>query len=145
MSGLTSLFAGFLTVLLVLDCIFLVLLILIQLPKKEAGAGIAFGGAATDALFGAGSGNVLTKITKYLVGAFFALSILLAILSGGKNKAGSGLLQELGKASGGSAPAVVAPATSNSYSAIPAVKPLTVETPATSAPAPVAAPSGTNK
>ena len=54
---------GLLTVILVLDCLFLVLLILIQLPKKEAGAGIAFGGGATDALFGAGSGNALTKIT----------------------------------------------------------------------------------
>ena len=52
---------GFLTVILVLDCLVLILLVLIQLPKKEAGAGLAFGGAATDALFGAGSGNVLTK------------------------------------------------------------------------------------
>ena len=53
-----------------LDCILLVLLVLLQLPKKEAGAGMAFGGAATDALFGAGSGNVLTKITKYVAGHF---------------------------------------------------------------------------
>ena len=44
---------------------------LIQLPKKDAGAGLAFGGGATDALFGAGSGNVLTKITKYAATVFF--------------------------------------------------------------------------
>ena len=33
-----------LTVLLFLDCVFLVFLMLLQLPKKEAGAGMAFGG-----------------------------------------------------------------------------------------------------
>ncbi len=54
----------FLTAIMVLDALLLILLVLIQLPKKEAGAGLAFGGAATDALFGAGSGNALTKITK---------------------------------------------------------------------------------
>jgi preprotein translocase subunit SecG len=56
---------GILTVLLVLNCLLLILLVLIQLPKKDAGAGMAFGGGAADALFGAGSGNALTKITKY--------------------------------------------------------------------------------
>jgi preprotein translocase subunit SecG len=71
---------GLLTFLLVLDCVLLVLLVLIQLPKKEAGAGVAFGGAATDALFGAGSGNVLTKTTKYGAAAFFVLAILLSVL-----------------------------------------------------------------
>ena len=69
---------GFLTVVLVLDCVFLILLVLIQLPKKEAGAGLAFGGGATDALFGAGSGTALTKITKYAAGVFLGLSLLLS-------------------------------------------------------------------
>lgn len=71
---------GLLTFILVLDCLFLILLVLIQLPKKEAGAGLAFGGAATDALFGAGSGTVLTRITKYAAATFFALAILLGLL-----------------------------------------------------------------
>ena len=75
-----SLIVGFLTVFMVLDCILLIFLILLQLPKKEAGAGLAFGGAATDALFGAGSGNILTKITKWMAGGFFGLAILLAIV-----------------------------------------------------------------
>ena len=44
-----SVFIGLLTVAFVLDCVLLILLVLIQLPKKEAGAGVAFGGAATDA------------------------------------------------------------------------------------------------
>ena len=69
----------FLGVLMFLDCVLLVFLVLLQLPKKEAGmGGTAFGGAATDALFGAGSGNVLTKITKYVAGVFFVLALLMA-------------------------------------------------------------------
>src|SRR5262247_2542581 len=71
---------GLLTFVMVLDCLILVLLVLIQLPKKEAGAGLAFGGAATDALFGAGSGNVLTKVTKYATGGFFGLALSLSLL-----------------------------------------------------------------
>src|SRR6516162_7161642 len=71
---------GLLTFFMVLDCIVLVFLVLIQLPKKEAGAGLAFGGAASDALFGAGSGNVLTKITKYAATIFFVMAVLLSIL-----------------------------------------------------------------
>lgn len=71
---------GLLTVVMVLDCLVLILLVLIQLPKKEAGAGLAFGGGATDALFGAGSGNVLTKITKYAATIFFIMSVVLSLL-----------------------------------------------------------------
>src|ERR1700761_5427861 len=78
----------FLTVLMFLDCVILVLLVLLQLPKKEAGVGVAFGGGATDALFGAGSGNVLTKITKYAAGIFFALAILMAMVAA-HNRQGS--------------------------------------------------------
>jgi preprotein translocase subunit SecG len=73
---------GLLTVVMVLDCLVLILLVLIQLPKKEAGMGLAFGGAATDALFGAGSGNVLTKITKYAATIFFVLSLVLSVMQG---------------------------------------------------------------
>jgi len=71
---------GLLTFILVVTCVVLVFLVLIQLPKKEAGAGLAFGGAASDALFGAGSGNVLTKVTKYVATIFFVLAIFLGIL-----------------------------------------------------------------
>ena len=69
---------GLLTVVLVVLSLFLILLVLVQLPKKDAGTGIAFGGAAADALFGAGSGNVLTKITKYSIISFFVVVILLS-------------------------------------------------------------------
>ena len=75
-----SFLIGLLTVVLVLNCALLILLVLIQLPKKDAGAGLAFGGAATDALFGAGTGNVLTKVTKYATVVFFVLAMLLSVM-----------------------------------------------------------------
>jgi preprotein translocase subunit SecG len=76
-----SFLIGLLTVVLVLNCVLLIFLVLIQLPKKDAGAGLAFGGGATDALFGAGSGTVLTKITKWSTGVFFGLAIILSLFS----------------------------------------------------------------
>jgi preprotein translocase subunit SecG len=75
-----SFIVGILTFFLVINCALLILLILIQLPKKDAGAGMAFGGAAADALFGAGSGNVLTKVTKYSTIIFFGLALILGYL-----------------------------------------------------------------
>jgi len=84
-----------LTFLLVLNCMVLGLLVLIQLPKKEAGLGQAFGGAATDALFGAGSGTALTKMTKYAAGFFFILVLVLAVLYGNVNRTKTGDLRNL--------------------------------------------------
>src|SRR6202789_2747373 len=75
-----SYIAGLLTCVLLLNALLLILLVLVQLPKKDAGAGLAFGGGAADALFGAGSGNALTKITKYSTVLFFALALLIGIL-----------------------------------------------------------------
>jgi preprotein translocase subunit SecG len=75
-----SFLVGILTVAMVFNCAILILLILIQLPKKDAGAGLAFGGGAADALFGAGSGNALTKITKWAAGIFFGLALLLGYM-----------------------------------------------------------------
>lgn len=91
-----SLAITLLSLVLVVCCLFLGLLILIQLPKKEAGLGQAFGGAATEALFGAGSGNTLTKLTKYFAGAFIGLCVLLAWMSSfyARNQ-NSGVLKEL--------------------------------------------------
>ncbi len=112
-----TLITGLLTVLMILDCLLLILLVLVQLPKKEAGAGMAFGGAATDALFGAGSGNALTKITKYIAGAFFVLALSLGLIMGRSVKPGSSALEEELKKQGtakpvpaASAPAAKAPA-----------------------------------
>ena len=74
-----------LTIVLFLTSLFLILLVLVQLPKKEAGLGTAFGGGTTDALFGAGTGNVLTQLTKYCTILFLVLCLVLSIM----NKRGS--------------------------------------------------------
>ena len=84
-----TIFIWLLTFLLVVDCLVLMLLVLIQLPKKEAGMGQAFGGGATDALFGAGSGTALTKMTKYAATAFFVLTLLISILFGKQARTGA--------------------------------------------------------
>ncbi|HMJ89818.1 MAG TPA: preprotein translocase subunit SecG [Candidatus Acidoferrum sp.] len=112
-------FIGLLTVVMVLVCAFLILLVLVQLPKKEAGMGQAFGGAATDALFGAGSGNALTKMTKWAAGIFFVLAILLTVLSNYRSgSTGGSRLQDLMN----KAPAPVPPPT------LPATPPPTTTT-----------------
>ena len=67
---------------LVLSSMLLILLVLVQLPKKEAGLGQAFGSSTTDALFGPGSGNMLTKMTKYTAAVFFILTLVIWICQG---------------------------------------------------------------
>jgi len=104
---------GLFTVVLVLDSLFLILLVLVQLPKKEAGVGQAFGGTATDALFGAGSGNALTKMTKYATGIFFVLTLGIYIMYNHHSRSGSGRfarqIQEAGRQSDGT-PSSASPA-----------------------------------
>src|SRR3954462_3913984 len=95
-----------LTVVLVLNCMLLGLLVLIQLPKKEAGAGLAFGGGTTDALFGSGSGNALTKLTKYASGTFLLLSVFLGVLNSRAHRSSE---SEVRKALANSRPAATAP------------------------------------
>jgi preprotein translocase subunit SecG len=85
----TGFILGILAFVLVVNCLLLILLILIQLPKKDAGAGLAFGGGAADALFGAGSGNVLTKVTKYATVTFFVLALFLSFLQSKQNNPNS--------------------------------------------------------
>jgi protein translocase SecG subunit len=97
-----SFVAGLLTAVLVLDSLFLILLILVQLPKKEAGVGQAFGGGATDALFGAGTGNALTKMTKYAATIFLALCLVLYVMGSQARKSGSGVREQLKKDSAAS-------------------------------------------
>ncbi|MEO7318430.1 MAG: preprotein translocase subunit SecG [Chthoniobacteraceae bacterium] len=63
----------------VLVSLLIILLVLMQRPKNE-GLGAAFGGGATDQLFGAQTTNVLQTITRWLGGIFFVLTLLLSIL-----------------------------------------------------------------
>jgi preprotein translocase subunit SecG len=133
---------GALTVVLVLNSLFLILLVLVQLPKKEAGIGMAFGGAATETLFGAGTGSVLTRATKYSAGLFMGLSLLLAVMNSTvTRKAGAQLDEELQRlATTGAGPAISAPDTTNAappLSPAPAPAPVSVstQTPAAASPA----------
>lgn len=106
-----SLLIGFLTFILVVNCLFLMLLVLVQLPKKEAGAGLAFGAGAVDTLIGAGSGNALTKMTKYSAGIFLALAVVLAMLNAQRHQGSSrGLQEELSRKSSAAPMLPTAPA-----------------------------------
>jgi preprotein translocase subunit SecG len=149
---------GLLTLVMVLDCALVIFLVLIQLPKKEAGAGLAFGGSASDALFGAGSGTVLTKITKYAAGTFFVLALLLSVMQSNYHRRGTSEFERglanpgqhsIAPAAGAAAPSSTAPSsqqstplTSSNLPAIPAVEDtnLPARSATTSAPS-----AGTNK
>jgi len=111
---------GLLTAVMVLTCFVLIFLVLLQLPKKEAGAGLAFGGAATDALFGAGSGNMLTKITKYLATLFFVLAVVLSMAQGFSNRRSKSNFQKLLAPTGKAPAAATAPAASPTPPTTPA-------------------------
>jgi protein translocase SecG subunit len=119
------------TILLILDCLLLGMLILIQLPKKEAGAGVAFGGGATDALFGAGSGTALTNLTKYTATAFFILVFALEIMNNHAGHANANdLKRQMEKQTALPMPATTAPAPSTTPAAAPttAAMPLMIST-----------------
>jgi len=129
--------------LLVVDALLLALLVLVQLPKKEAGAGMAFGGGAADALFGAGSGNALTKLTKYCAISFFVLVIGLCMIensarSSSTNPAFERALEQRPPDSRQSAPPAAAIPTNNSPAPVllstsnsaPVTKPAVTNTPA---------------
>jgi len=121
--------AGILTVLMVINCVLLILLVLVQLPKKDAGVGMAFGGGAADALFGAGSGNVLTKITKWATGIFFAMALILGLVQKSAHSSNSPAFEQavqqkqsqmpIGAPPG--TPLPVAPTTTSNSSSLPAL------------------------
>ena len=116
---------GLLTAVMAVICIFLILLVLMQLPKKEAGAGLAFGGAATDALFGSGSGNFLTKATKYSVVAFFVLAVVISIMQNHYTQRDRSSFEQLLKAPQNQPQAAPAP---QATAPVPAVAPVAATT-----------------
>ncbi len=61
-------------------CVLIVLVVLMQRPRSE-GLGAAFGGGMTENLFGAQTTHVLAKLTTWLATAFFAITLLLSILT----------------------------------------------------------------
>ena len=107
-----SFISGILTVLLVVNCLLLILLVLVQLPKKDAGVGMAFGGGAADALFGAGSGNVLTKITKWATGIFFGMALVLGLVNKSANSSNLPAFEQAVQQKQSQMPAAAPPSTS---------------------------------
>ena len=138
---------GILTIFLILDCLFLMLLVLVQLPKKEAGMGQAFGGAATDARFGAGSGIALTKMTKYATVVFFVLTLSLTVLNAAQARSRKGNF-ERNIQSYKEAPAALPPGTIKQVPTNHSIIPTNISgtTPGAPATAPAAAtPANTNQ
>ena len=71
----------------VIIAVLLIGLVLLQ-PSKSGGIGAAFGGVG-ESVFGAQTLSHLSKLTIVLMSVFFALTLLLAILSGHKQKSKS--------------------------------------------------------
>ncbi len=71
----------FISIVYIFTCLFLILVVLLQ-SGKGGGLGSAFGGGASQQIFGgAGAGNLLTRLTAVFAFAFMALSVWLAFLS----------------------------------------------------------------
>lgn len=64
----------------VLVCLLMALVVLMQRPRSE-GLGSAFGGGITDNVFGSQTTNVLAKFTTWMAIAFFAVTLLLSIIT----------------------------------------------------------------
>jgi len=75
-----SIFIPVLLAILVIVCVLLTLVVLMQRPKNE-GLGAAFGSGVTENIFGAQTATVLTKATVYLGCIFFAVTLLLTVLT----------------------------------------------------------------
>lgn len=119
-----------LLVFLVLVCLLMIIAVLMQRPRSE-GLGAAFGGGMTENLFGAQTTHILQKFTVWLGGAFFGITLLLAILYARASAGQTQIQKELMSqpdAPAATAPAVTTPAMPSTPSA-PSVDPV--------APAPV--------
>ena len=107
---------------------FLILVVLMQKAKSDGGMGAALGGGATEAAFGADTGNVLTNATIKAAIAFFVLCFGLYL--------GQIYMVKHHKAEGGRLPTITVPA-------VPAKAPTTAPAgvmPVTPASAPAAKP-----
>lgn len=79
-----SIFMPILVALHVIVCLLLVLVVLMQRPRSE-GLGSAFGGGITDNVFGSQTTNVLARFTTWMAIGFFAITLLLSILTAKAN------------------------------------------------------------
>ncbi len=99
-------FYPILIALYVLVCTALVVVVLLQSGKGEGLAGV-FGGGTGQAIFGARTGDILTKSTTILAVLFMILSLALFLLSA---HSGATLSEEIAEYTETSEPAAPAPA-----------------------------------
>jgi len=124
-----SILIGIFTVVLLFTSVFLILVVLAQKAKADGGMGAALGGGATEAAFGADTGNVLTQLTIKAAIVFFVLCFGLYL--------GQIYVVKHQKAAVRALPTIAAPAVPAPAAAAPAA-PATVPA-AAPAPAPAAA------
>jgi len=105
---------GIFTFVLILISLFLVLVVLAQ-KAKDGGVGAALGGGATEAAFGAETGNVLSKATINAAIAFFVLCFALYL--------GHIYQRKHAIAAGGSLPTITVPVVTPTTTAPEAAKP----------------------
>jgi len=125
----------------VIVCILMVLVVLMQRPRSE-GLGSAFGGGITDNVFGSQTTNVLARFTTWMAIGFFAITLLLSIITA---KASSGKTEIQKKLLSAPVPeATATPAPEATPEATPAATPESAATPAAtpeSAPSPAESPA----
>lgn len=100
------------TAMLILVSLFLVLVVLAQKAKTDGGMGAALGGGATEAAFGADTGNVLTKATINAAILFFVLTFGLYL--------GHIYVSKHAKPAGGELPTIEVPAAAPAATSAPA-------------------------
>jgi preprotein translocase subunit SecG len=129
-----SIILSLLIALQVLVCAFMILVVLMQRPRSE-GLGSAFGGGITDNVFGSQTTNVLAKFTTWMGIAFFAITLLLSILTAKANSGKSAIQKKLLSEPVPAAVSTPAPAPVSTPEATPAVEatPLVEATPAANA------------
>jgi preprotein translocase subunit SecG len=129
-----SIILSLLIALHVLVCAFMILVVLMQRPRSE-GLGSAFGGGITDNVFGSQTTNVLAKFTTWMGIAFFAITLLLSILTAKANSGKSAIQKKLLSEPVPAAVSTPAPAPVSTPEATPAVEatPVAEATPAASA------------
>ncbi len=125
----------------VLVCVLMALVVLMQRPRSE-GLGAAFGGGVTDNIFGAQTTHVLARATTWLAGAFFALTLILSIITAKSATGKTAIQKELLSAPIPVASATPTPSASPSASLAPTPQPAAAAAPeAPAAPTPAAAPA----
>lgn len=79
----------FITILIALDCVFLIGVVLIQNPKG-GGVDATFGGASANQMFGAArSADFVEKLTWWLAGILISLCVVAAVMSSASGNVGN--------------------------------------------------------